>query len=191
MVFLSSAGEEPNLVDVLATFPDSGRPLLAYLDALMLGESPYTPAERALMAAYVSGINFSQYCHGLFDAVAVAHGAEEGLVADLLTDLETADISARFRAVLVYIDKLTREPEGITETDARAFTDAGWDDAALYHAVSVCGAANLVNRLVEGLGVATDPEHLENLAARVRDAGYASLVGPQAGSGPEVRDTGG
>lgn len=40
----------------------------------------------------------------------------------------------------------------MVEADAAAVYDAGWDEQALFDAVSVCALFKLMNRIVEGSG---------------------------------------
>jgi AhpD family alkylhydroperoxidase len=90
------------LRDVFAAFPNTSRPLLDYHQALLRGPSPFSVAERELIAAYVSGLNACDYCHGVHSATAQAFGLDEGLVAALL-DVDAAPIDARMRPVLRYV----------------------------------------------------------------------------------------
>ncbi len=46
----------------------------------------------------------------------------------------------------------------LTEADAQAVYDAGWSEAALYDAIQTCALYNLMNRIVEGTGVAPYPD---------------------------------
>ncbi|HEY2960400.1 MAG TPA: carboxymuconolactone decarboxylase family protein [Actinomycetota bacterium] len=64
--------------------------------------SPFSVAERELIAAYVSGLNACDYCHCVHSATAQAFGLDEGLVAALL-DVDAAPIDARMRPVLRYV----------------------------------------------------------------------------------------
>lgn len=57
------------------------------------------------------------------------------------------------RALLAYIDKLTRTPGAMDKTDAESLRMAGFDDAAIHDAAAVCGYFAFVNRLALGLGV--------------------------------------
>lgn len=176
MAYLRAVPEDANIIDVLARYPGTAPPLTAYHEALMAGEAPIGEADRALLAAFVSGLNSCQYCYGLYNRLAVAHGLDEELVADLLTDLDRAPVSAKLRALMRYAAKLTEEPEAINDSDAEAVYEAGWDDAALYYTVSICALVNMVDRLVEGLGLRTDPEHLDRLAERVHERGFEAIL---------------
>ncbi len=53
-------------------------------------------------------------------------------------------------------------PTGVIQADADAVFAAGWDESALYHAVFVIALFNLMNRLVEGLGIELDPAYAES-----------------------------
>jgi alkylhydroperoxidase family enzyme len=46
-------------------FPETRKPLIEFHEVLLRGPSPFTEAERELIAAYVSGLNRCRYCHGV------------------------------------------------------------------------------------------------------------------------------
>ena len=46
----------------------------------------------------------------------------------------------------------------MTEVDAEAVYDAGWDETSLVHAICVCSVFNLMNRVVEDCGIRADAE---------------------------------
>ena len=125
MSFLPSFRPDAVLLDVFKAFPDTSRPLLDYHEALLRGPSPFTPAERELIAAYVSGLNACQYCHGVHTETAQAFGVPEGLLGELLADLDTANIEEGLRPVLRYVRKLTLTPSRITAVDAEDVFAAG------------------------------------------------------------------
>lgn len=171
-----------SLLQVFQRFPATARPLIAYHEALMRGPSDLSVGDRELIAAYVSGLNACGYCHGVHAATAAAFGLDAGLLSAVLDDLETAPVAERLRPLLRYVGKLTREPARIAETDANAVYAAGWTEAALHDAVSVCALFNMMNRLVDGLGVSGDPGYLAMSGKRLRDGGYAGLL-PLLGDG--------
>ena len=183
MAYLQSLPERAVLRDVFAAFPHTSRPLLDYHQALLRGPSPFSVAERELLAAYVSGLNACGYCHGVHSATARAFGVDEGLVAGLLDDVDAAPVDQRMRPVLAYVGKLTRTPSRMTAADAEAVFAAGWDERALHDAVSVCALFNLMNRLVEGLGIEAGEDYFRVAAERLASQGYAGLLAqpnPQA-----------
>lgn len=185
MTYLRSLPSRAVLRDVFAAFPQTSRPLLDYHQALLRGPSPFSVAERELIAAYVSGLNACDYCHGVHTATAQAFGVKEELVAALLDDVDAAPTDERMKPVLRYVRKLTQTPSRLTAADAEAVLAAGWDEQALHDAASVCGLFNLMNRLVEGLGIHADTGYFRLSAERLATQGYAGLL-----ASPTAPDTG-
>lgn len=175
MTYLPSLPADAVLLDVFRAYPDTARPLLDYHQALLRGPSPLTVAERELIAAYVSGLNACRYCHGVHEATAQAFGIGDATVAALLTDVNTAPVPDRMKPLLRYAGKLTLSPAKITPADAEAVLTVGWAEQALYDAVAVCGLFNLMNRLVDGLGITAGQDYFTAAARRLGDAGYAGL----------------
>lgn len=177
MTYLPAQPAEARLLDVFRTYPEASRPLLDYHEVLMRGPSDLTVAERELIAAFVSGLNECDYCHGVHAVTAARFGIEESLLTALLTtDMESAAVDGRLRPVLAYVAKLTATPHRITPADAEAVLSAGWSEKALHDAVSICGLFNLMNRLVSGLGITAGQEYFETSGNRLAEGGYAGLA---------------
>ena len=176
MTYLSSLPDDARLVDVFRAYPGPARPLLDLHEEVMRRPSPFTVAERELIAAYVSGLNECAYCHGVHTATAEAFGIPAGLLDRLLADVDTAPIDERLRPVLRYVGTLTRTPWKLTRADAEAVLAAGWSERALHDAALVCGLFNLMNRMVDGLGVRADDAYYGASASRLHQVGYAGLA---------------
>jgi len=176
MTYLPSLPEDAVLLDVFRAYPETSRPLLDYHQALLRGPSPLTVAERELIAAYVSGLNACRYCHGVHTVTAQAFGIPEGALDTLLDDIGTAPVTERMKPLLRYTGKLTLTPAKITPGDAEAVLAAGWEEQALHDAVAVCGLFNLMNRLVEGLGITAGEDYFRASARRLADIGYTGLA---------------
>jgi uncharacterized peroxidase-related enzyme len=174
--YLPELPANATLIDVFRAYPETARPLIAFHEALLRGASPFSEAERELIAAYVSGLNGCRYCHGVHTATAEALGAPAGAVKDLLGGIDAAQVDERMRPVLRYVDKLTRTPDGMTEADAEAVYAAGWSQDALYHAVATCALFNFMNRLVEGLGIELQEPYVPMAAERLSKKGYTELL---------------
>ncbi|MCY4029447.1 MAG: peroxidase [Acidobacteria bacterium] len=68
-------------------------------------------------------------------------------------DWRTAGLGEADRALLVYAEKLTREPSAATEDDLDQLRRHGFADADLHDAVQVISYFNYINRIADGLGV--------------------------------------
>jgi uncharacterized peroxidase-related enzyme len=176
MPFLPSLRAGASLLDVFKAFPETSKPLIEFHEVLLRGPSPLTDAERELIAAYVSGLNRCRYCHGVHTATAERLGVPQGAVQQLVDELETADVPEKMKPILRYAEKLTRDPRGVSKADAAAVLAAGWDETALYHTVAVTALFNLMNRLVEGLGIELEPAYVKPAAQRLADRGYLPLI---------------
>jgi uncharacterized peroxidase-related enzyme len=175
MSFLSSI-PDANLFQVLQAYPDFARPILAVHEVVMRGPSPLSVGERELIAAYVSGRNDCAYCYGVHTATAEAFGVPVGLLTAALADLDTAPVEDRMKPVLHYVGKLTAAPAKMSEADAQAVYDAGWDERALHDAVLVCATFNFMNRVVDGLGLGADPRRFTAIGDRLKQGGYVSIA---------------
>ncbi|MDV6013609.1 carboxymuconolactone decarboxylase family protein [Haloechinothrix sp. LS1_15] len=175
MSYLPSLPENATLLDVLRAYPDAARPLLDYHEAVLRGPSPLSIAQRELLAAYVSGLNACDYCHGIHEATAQSFGVEPGTLAALLSDIDSAPVEQSMKPVLRYATTLTEEPGRVRPDDARAVLDAGWEERTLHDAAAVVGLFNLMNRLVGGLGITLSPEYVPTSSRRLADGGYSGL----------------
>lgn len=168
-----SLPDDPQLSDVFKRFPHTVPPLLDYHDRLLRDPSPLTVAQRELIAAYVSGLNACDFCHGAHVIAARVHGVDEELFGALMTDPDAAPVEERLKPILAYVRKLTLTPARIAPSDAQKVLDAGWDEQALFDAISVCALFNMMNRIVLGSGITQDPRRStpEDLAARSKRMG--------------------
>lgn len=62
-------------------------------------------------------------------------------------------LDAADRAMLDYVEKLTRRPAEVGPDDVEALRAAGFDDRMIHDVAAVAGYFAFVNRLADGLGV--------------------------------------
>ena len=153
MGFLKSLGETPHLYDVMNTSPRMAVYLFKMTDEIMLVEGPLNDKERELIAAYVSGLNACSFCYRGHKAIAEMFGVEEGLIDELVEDLESVEIDGKIKAALRYSKKVTENASKLVAGDADALYAAGWDENALMNIVEICALFAMYNRLADGTGV--------------------------------------
>jgi uncharacterized peroxidase-related enzyme len=175
MSYLRTLSTDAGLLQIFRAFPEAARPLLEYHEVLLRGDSPFTPAERELIAAYVSGLNKCNYCRAVHSQTAVALGISSKVIAEIVSGSEPEHVELRMRPVLAFVRKLTLAPGEITSADIAPVFGAGWDDRAVHDAAAICGLFNLMNRLVNGLGVEAPQTYIKMAARRLADGGYAQL----------------
>jgi uncharacterized peroxidase-related enzyme len=186
MSYLRSLKPDAGLLQIFQAFPEVARPLLEYHEVLLRGDSPFSAAERELIAAYVSGLNNCNYCRAVHSQTAVALGIRADVMSKLPLNPHDEDvrhgmnasgwpIDERMRPVLAFARKLTLLPGEIRAADVDEIFAAGWDDRALHDAVAICGLFNLMNRLVNGLGIEASEPYMKMASQRLAQSGYARL----------------
>lgn len=90
-----------------------------------------------------------------------------------LRDLETSQLDDKNKALLRFVAKVNHDSPGITPADMQPLYQAGWDDEAIYYAISVCALFNFYNRWIDATGVhaLSDEAHLEG-GKRTATHGY-------------------
>ncbi len=167
MSFLPSA-PRTSLMERFQNQPAIAAPLHEFAENLMRGPSPFSALQRERIAAHVSQRNGCDFCRDAHNAV-VRHlgGTPEPAEA------EAGDPMA---PVLAYVSRLNDDPQGVQQSDIDAVLAAGWDETAVEHAALVCGFFNLMNRWVEGLGIPSDPEHVELGGRMLYEKGYRAIT---------------
>jgi uncharacterized peroxidase-related enzyme len=176
MTFLASLPKRASLLNLFKAFPETSKPLIAFHEVLMRGPSPFSEAERELIATYVSGLNQCRYCRGVHRATAELLGMPAQAIDGAIDDIGAAPIDDKMRPVLRYAQKLTRQPNAMSQADADAIFAAGWDETALYHTVAVTALFNFMNRLVEGMGIELDEAYVKPASERLARQGYLPLI---------------
>lgn len=92
---------------------------------------------------------------------------DEALVRAALADPDRAPISARARAMLHFLRKLTLEPAAVGGDDVRALYAVGLDDAAIEEAVYVATCFNIIDRLADAFDFRLNDARGLRWAARI------------------------
>ena len=88
MPFLSFLGPRSTLLEVFRAFPETSKPLIEFSEVLLRGPSPFTTAERELLATYVSRLNQCRYCQAVHSATAERLGIPKETLERLAENLE-------------------------------------------------------------------------------------------------------
>jgi alkylhydroperoxidase family enzyme len=78
---------------------------------------------------------------------------DEDLVKGVMSDLETSAFDEKHKALFRFVDKVNRDSPRITAEDMKPLYAAGWDDEAIYFAITVCSLFNFYNRWIDASGV--------------------------------------
>lgn len=172
-----SLSGKANVPDILKMSPYAGKALIEMHEPIMRGPSALTQGQRELIAAYVSGINKCRYCYGVHSEAAKAYDDIPSAAVDKMMDnMETAGLDDKIKPILRFARKLTEAPASITDTDAQAVFDAGWDEKALHDAIMVVCCFNFMNRLLEAYGVHGNEALYRERGPMLKQYGYLPLI---------------
>ena len=167
----------PGIRGLVAFRPDTGRALYELAEALLRSASTLSPAERELIAAYVSSRNECRFCTSSH-AAASRHllGERAALVDAVMRDLESAPVDAKLRTLLVIAGKVQRSGRLVTEEDVAAARTAGATDREIHDAVLIAAAFSMFNRYVDGLATwaPEDPQAYAEMGKRMAEQGYTA-----------------
>ncbi len=159
MPFFPSLPEDAGVAKLWEVFnPEAREGLSIFSRSFMRNEGMLSPAEKEMIAAYVSALNDSDYCFAGHSRVAVNLGIDEGVFEPLVDDIETAPVRDALKPLLRFVNRLTLAPARIGQADADAVFAAGWDEQALHEAICVCARFSMMNRLTLGHGLVVDEE---------------------------------
>lgn len=81
----------------------------------------------------------------------------------VLRDLENSQLEEKEKTLFRFIAKVNQDSPRITAEDMKPLYDVGWDDEAIYFAITVCALFNFYNRWIDATGVhaLSDEAHRE------------------------------
>jgi uncharacterized peroxidase-related enzyme len=152
-------GFVPNVFRSYAWRPERFRAWFAHFKSVMEGTDGLSAREREMISVTVSQVNHCLYC-------LVAHGAtlrelsDDKVDADRLTlDYRRADLTARQRAMLDFVVKITVNPVDCEESDLDALRAHGFSDEDLWDVIEVAATFNFTNRMAMATGMIPNREY--------------------------------
>lgn len=164
----------PGIIGLMDHYRDTARPLNELAQVLLRGDEGLTPAERELIAAFVSSLNRCAFCTGSHAATARHLLDEPETVDAVLADYRAAPVTARMRALLAIAAKVQQGGRSVTEGDVRAARDEGATDREIHDTVLIAAAFCMYNRYVDGLATRApgDPAAYDEIGRRLAAEGY-------------------
>ena len=99
----------------------------------------------------------------------------------VLRDLESSGLDEKHKALFRFVDKVNRESPRIAADDMSLLRALGWNDEALYFAITACALFNFYNRWIDASGVhALSEEAHRQGGKRMAAQGYVQSSTPQA-----------
>jgi len=168
----------PGIRGLFTVRPETAKPLCELANVLLHGAGTLSPAERELIATFVSSENDCHYCQTSHGAVAAVHlGGDDALVADVKRDFETAAISAKLKALLAIAGKVRAGGRNVRPEDVERARREGATDLEIHDTVLIAAAFCMFNRYVDGLATwaPVEPESYRARAAHIAEKGYGGI----------------
>ena len=175
MSFLSYSKDFQGVSDIFLRDPVRYLPFVQLLDNVMSKESELSKAQKEMIALYSSHLNGCHYCVDSHSCVLTSLKTDEDLVHSLVNN-STGVLDDKLRAVFIFANKLTLEPENISETDIDAIRSAGCSDQTIQDTICVVSTFAFLNRLVDGFGLVGSDDHFQQVGNMVAQQGYQPLV---------------
>jgi uncharacterized peroxidase-related enzyme len=171
----------PGIRSLVMFRPETGKPLYELAQILLRGESTLSPAERELIAAYVSYRNNCTFCYSSHAAAARCLYEDDTLIVDeVLRDMQQAPVSDKLKALLNIAGKVQILGTEVKQADIDAAKNLGATDRELHDTVLIAASFSMFNRYVDGLAslTPTDPEAYAEMGVRMAK-GYTLPPQPQ------------
>lgn len=169
----------PGIVGPMMAYPAAARQLNGLAETILRGPSSLTPAERELIATFVSRGNNCYFCTNAHAATA-RHllGSAAGIVDQVKEDARRANIGPKLKALLVIADKVRQNGSTVAEADVALARQQGADDQAIHDTVLVAAAFCMFNRYVDGLATwaPSDPQAYAAIGAMLATKGYLDSI---------------
>jgi len=174
MTYIKTGVNQPGIVELLFYKGPTGKALSNLAQTLLHGPSGLKPAERELIASYVSNLNDCEFCHDSHSASANAHLDEDGeTVRCMVTNLATAPISDKLKALLQLAEKVQQSGKAVKEEDIKKAKKMGASDEDIHDTVLIAAAFCMYNRYVDGLGTSpAKPDEYPDMGKRLAKIGY-------------------
>lgn len=165
----------PGILGPMMFSPATAKPLNELAEILLRGANSLSPAEREMIATYVSSRNDCYFCQHAHGAVAAHHlGGNEKLIQELKRNFETATVSDKLKALLAIAGKVQQGGKNVTADDVERARAKGATDREIHDTVLIAAAFCMYNRYVDGLATwaPTDPEMYRANGKRLAEQGY-------------------
>ncbi len=165
--------EYSKIWDLFAFQNDVTVHMARFTQGVLRAPASITPGFRELIAAYTSFQNECGFCTNAHAAAAAELLGDEALVWTALRDLEGSTLSEAEKVMLRFVSQMTRNLPAVDAADVARLTAAGWDDEAIYFAITSCALFNFYNRWITATGVPVmSPEAHRRQGRTLAERGY-------------------
>jgi uncharacterized peroxidase-related enzyme len=149
-----------------------GKPMVAWTQAAMRGDSNWSVGERELFAAMTAEWNSCTFCIKAHSAIA-SLVLDKALVEATLENFRQAKLSPKLQSMLAFLETFTKTPDEITAEQVRTLLHSGITQQELEDAMAVVTLFSITVRLANTLdfAVPNDTDFAQG-AKRMLEKGY-------------------
>jgi uncharacterized peroxidase-related enzyme len=164
----------PGISAGFAYRPETAKPMRELAHVLLHDKNSLTPAERELIATFVSSRNDCHFCQSSHGAAAASHLGDATTVERVKTDFLSAPVSPKLKSLLAIAGKVQQDGKLVSKADVEAARAQGATDLEIHDTVLIAAAFCMYNRYVDGLGTwqPRDPEMYARMGRHLADEGY-------------------
>ena len=140
-------GFVPNVFRAYARRPEHFRAFMHYHDVLMRAPSGLSRAEREAIVVAVSSENRCQYCTTAHGAALRILGKDPILADQIAIDWRSADLSARWRAMLAFASRVNEPGFAATDGEFEALLVNGFSEDDIWDIAAIAGFFGFSNRM--------------------------------------------
>lgn len=178
MAHIELSEELPGIRGPMVFSPETSKPLNDLAQVLLTGPHTLTPAEREMIATYVSSENDCFYCQSCHGSIAAQHlggsDADYDLITQIKQNYEDTPISAKMKTLLAIAGKVQKGGKHVTTEDIARAREQGATDKEIHDTVLIAAAFCMYNRYVDGLATwqPLDPEIYREIGKLTAQLGY-------------------
>ena len=178
MAHISLTEGLPGIRGPMTFSPETTKPLAELAQVLLTGPHTLTPAEREMIATYVSSQNDCFYCQSCHGSTAAQHlggkDADYDFIAAMKRNFETTNLSPKMKALLNIAGEVQQGGKNVTTSDVDRARREGATDKEIHDTVLIAAAFCMFNRYVDGLATwqPSDPEIYREIGQQTSKQGY-------------------
>lgn len=165
-VFPSTQNAE-SIRDLMKDKPKVLKLMMSLAQELLREEGALSPADREIIALYVSVVNHCEYCLASHYEFALSLGADE----DEITSIASGEYEGRFNNLFRYLELLSLNPTAAWIHYEGCIRD-GYTEEQIKEAVLIGSMFNMFNRIVEAHGLPHQTVGYQESATRINAVGY-------------------
>jgi uncharacterized peroxidase-related enzyme len=168
----------PGIRGPMVFSPETTKPLCDLVQALLTGPHTLTPAEREMIATYVSSQNDCYYCQHCHGSTAAQHlggkPADYEFISEIKRNFEVSNLSSKMKALLNIAGRVQKGGKQVTTADVERARQEGGTDKEIHDTALIAAAFCMFNRYVDGLAMwqPSNPQVYREIGQETSRLGY-------------------